>query len=632
MISYKQLNNIIGWTVFAIATIVYSLTVERTGSLWDCGEFIAGAHKLQVVHPPGAPLFLMIGRMFIWVTSLITDVEAHPEHIAFAVNLMSGLCTAFAAMFVCWSTTILAKKSLVNNDDEMSSGEQFAIAGAGLVAGLATAFATSVWFSAVEGEVYAMSTFFTTSVIWCSLKWYQLPDTKDADRWLILATYLAGLSIGVHLLSLLTFPFIGILYYLKKWKDTNFFGMLMGAAGGVVVLVVVQYFIILKLPGIGASFDKIFVNGFGLPYFSGFIFFILLLIGGLAFGLYYTRDKVKPDLHKVFVGLSMIMIGFSTYGTIVLRAQANTPINMNNPSDVYSFVSYLNREQYGDRPLLFGPHFQAQPVRQDIEDKYGPKDGQYEVVDRKITNIYRNADYMFFPRMGHFDREGPYRNWMGRNQGKPSSVDNFKFFFRYQINWMYWRYFMWNFVGRQNGAQGYFDGDPTSGNWMSGITAVDNLKLYNQDQLPESMRRHKARNHYYFLPLIFGLVGLFFFFGRNPKDAWATVGLFLMTGIAIILYSNQPPNEPRERDYVLVGSIFVFCMWIGMAVPAIYALLKDRLSLSGNIGAIVATALVFTAPFLMGSQNWDDHSRADHTGARDYASNFLNSCAKNQKI
>ena len=637
MKSFKFLNNITGWFVFAIAATVYLLTAEPTGSLWDCGEFIAGAYKLQVVHPPGAPLFLMIGRMFTFVAEVFTDTEAHPENIAFAVNAMSGIFTAFAVLFTFWTTTILGRLVLVGrSEEELTTGQTVAVLGAGVVAGLASTFATSVWFSAVEGEVYAMSTGFTALVMWAGFKWYSLPNTSDNDRWLVFAAYMAGLSIGVHLLSLLTFPLLGILYALKKKPNASFMNIIVGATAGVGVLVLVQGIIILKLPGIGAWFDKLFVNGFGLPPYSGFLFFILLLIAGVVYGLYAAHQFLKPNLQKAVVAFAMVLVGFSTYGMIVLRANANTPINMNNPSDVYSLVSYLNREQYGDRPLLYGPHFDASPINQDISDKYGYVEdadgkGRYEVVDRKLDYIYRPQDKMLFPRIGHYDRKDQHRAWMNGRPGKPTMADNISFFFRYQINWMYWRYFMWNFVGRQNAEQGFFPQDLSRGHWMSGVKFVDEYRLYNQDELPRYMKEHQGTNHYYFLPLIFGLIGLIFHFLERTNEAWAVLAMFLMTGLAIIIYSNQPPNEPRERDYVQAGSIMTFCIWIGMSVIAIYKLLKDR-GIPGVAGAAFAGILALSAPLVMANDNWDDHSRASHTGARDYAVNFLETCQPNAII
>ncbi|MFT5832982.1 MAG: hypothetical protein ACI97N_000608 [Cognaticolwellia sp.] len=638
MKSFKFLNNIIGWAVFAVAATVYVLSAESTGSLWDCGEFIAGAHKLQVVHPPGAPLFLLIGRMFTFVAEVFTDTEAHPENIAYAVNVMSGICTAFAVLFIFWSTTILSRMVLVgrNAQEELSTGQSIAVLGSGIVAGLAATFATSVWFSAVEGEVYAMSTFFTTLVMWAGFKWYNLPDESNADRWLVFAAYMAGLSIGVHLLSLLSFPLLGILYVLKKNENASFMKMMIGASVGVGALVLVQGIIILKFPGIAAGFDRFFVNSLGLPPYSGVLFFIAVLITGIVFGLRYAHQKVNPNWQKMIIAFAMVLVGFSTYGVVVLRAYANTPINMNNPSDVYSLVSYLNREQYGDRPLLYGPHFDAAPIGQDISDRYGyvvdaNGNGSYKVVDRKLAYTYRPQDKMFFPRIGHYDRKAQHRGWMGGVQGRPTMADNMSFFFQYQISWMYARYFMWNFVGRQNGDQGYMPQDVSQGNWLSGIKAVDESRLHNMDEIPRYMEENQARNTYFFLPFLFGFIGLIFHFSRRTNEAWAVLAMFLMTGLAIIIYSNQPPNEPRERDYVLAGSMMTFCIWIGMSVVAIYSLLEKR-GLPALIAAVLGTGLAISAPIIMGTQNWDDHDRSAHSGARDYAINFLETCEPNAII
>jgi hypothetical protein len=632
MKSFSQLKNIVGWVVFGIATIVYALSAEPTGSLWDCGEFIAGAYKLQVVHPPGAPLFILVGRMFTFVAETLFPND--PSMIAYSVNLMSGVCTAFAATFAAWSTITLGKMALVGRSDEMTTAQTIVTLGAGLVAGLGTAFTSSVWFSAVEGEVYAMSFFFTSLVFWAMLKWYSLPDTKDSDRWIVFACYMAGLSIGVHLLSLLTFPALALLYYFKKFENHNLRGGLISLAAGAGVLVLVQAILILNLPKVGAGFDLFFVNSLGMPFGSGLLFFIMLLAGSVVFGLYYAHKKVNPNLQKAVVAFSMVLIGFSTYGTILIRANANTPINMNDPSDVFSLTSYLNREQYGDRPLLRGPHYAAgRPIRYDTEDRYAPVGDKYEVVDRKITPIYNPADMMFLPRRGHIEKKQMHETWSQYfGTTKPSQADNMRYLFTYQINWMYWRYFMWNFVGRQNGEQGYYPWDVKSGQWLSGVSAIDGARLYNQSQLPETMELHQARNKYYFLPLIFGLLGLFFFAKANSKDFLVTMVLFLLTGLAIIAYSNQPPNEPRERDYVLVGSFMVYCMWMGFGVIALWKIFVERLKINSNAAAIASLALVLTAPIVMGFQNWDDHSRGSHTGARDYAINFLESCEENAII
>jgi hypothetical protein len=693
MNSYKSLNNITGWLMFLIAATVYILTAEPTSSLWDCGEFISAAHKLEVVHPPGAPLFLMIGRMFAFVAESISSDKAN---IAYAINVMSGLCTAALVMFIFWATTILTKLALLGHENKVEDkGDMFAILGSGIVAALSTTFAASVWFSAVEGEVYAMSSGFTGLVIWSALRWYTCDD-KKSDRWLVFMAYMIGLSIGVHLLSLLAIPFIAVLFYYKR---SNVRGMTMSQSSiyavlgfalliglqfidfipvwlhvilglaipvvyflayyeakleekkawlnialysflGFALLIFVQSIFIPKIPEFAALFDFTFVNDMGMGLGSGMIFFLLLLFAVILAGLLYSYSKKIYNLQLITMMFTMALMGFLTYASIVIRAQANTPINMNNPSDPYSLLSYINREQYGDRPLAYGPHFAADDKNAIYFSKgksYRPVKNvngkiSYQVVSEKVDISYAKSDMMLFPRLGHMDenRERQYRNWLDLPEGNPTMQDNLEFFFRYQIGWMYFRYFMWNFTGRQNAQQGYYSSDPSKGNWLSGISFIDGLRLVPQSDLPSSMK-DQGRNTYYFLPLIFGLLGLLFHISRRPQDALAVGILFLVTGVAIIIFSNQPPGEPRERDYVLVGSIFTYCIWIGMGVASIYSGLKSTIA-SGTTRAALATAIVMIAPILMGSQNWDDQSRAKHTGARDYANNFLQSCAPNAII
>lgn len=637
MKSFKLATSLTGWLLFFVAATVYFFTAEPTTSLWDCGEFISAAHKLEVVHPPGAPLFLMIGRMFSFFISLVSDQKSD---IAYALNMMSGVSTAFLVMFVTLSTIMLGKLALVGRDNVPEGGELIAVLGGGVVAGLATTFATSVWFSAVEGEVYALSSFFTGLVMWASLRWYT-SDSPRADRWLVFIAYMMGLSIGVHLLSLLSFPFLGVLFYYKKremehndiefdWKKS-----LIGFGGGFIGLCAVQYFIIPRLPQMAAFFDYITVNGLGLGLGSGVLVFLLLLIGGIVATLRYAHQNNNYYLHLGTMMVTMVLIGFSSYGMVVIRANANTAINMNNPSDPYSMLSYLNREQYGDRPLLYGPHFAAARSTVDggfkkTKDVYRPikqKDGsyKYEVVDEKGAIIYEPSDMMLFPRLGHADRAGEYAKWMELEDGKPTFGQNIGFFLEYQIGYMYGRYFAWNFIGRQNAMQGT-DGNAKRGNWLSGVGFVDN-RLYDQTDLPDAIKHDKSRNTYYFLPFILGLLGLIFHISKRPREAFALGVLFLMTGLAIIVFSNQPPREPRERDYVLVGSIFTYCIWLGLSVPAIFSQLKDKLGAVPSAGVAFIFALI--APALMGSENWKSHSRADHYAARDYAVNFLESCDSN---
>lgn len=624
----KRFSLITGWIVFAIAMVVYFFSTERTGSLWDCGEFVLGAYKLQVVHPPGAPLFLLIGRLFTWVADMLSNDKAN---IAFAVNLMSGACTALAAALVAWTTIIFARLSLVGRDESMNREQTLVACGAGLAAGLATAFCTSIWFSAVEGEVYAMSTMFTTLTVWAAARWYGMEDTPEADKWIIFAIYAAGLSIGVHLLSLLVFPAMGLLYYFKKYKDFNFGGLLLAMIMGSLMIPVVQKLVIVGVPSLWAQMELLMVNGLGFPIHSGIIPTLLILTALAFFGLRWARKNNNGLAERLIVALTLLVISFSTIGVVVIRANANPPINMNAPSDAMRLIPYLNREQYGERPLLRGPHFAADPIDTEKEDRYGIVGDHYEVVDYKLTYLYRDEDKILLPRISHSDGSRPalYKRWMGDDKGEPTMAFNLEFLFRYQINWMYWRYFMWNFVGRENGEQGTEPWNPKSGHWMSGIKAIDSARLFNMDKMPESMKDNQARNKYYFLPLIFGLFGLFYQMGKRKRDFTALLVLFLFTGLGIIFYSNQPPNEPRERDYVLVGSFFTFCIWIGLGVPALYEMIKARFSSLGAATPILASAIVLTAPAVMGFQNFDDHSRMHITAARDYASNFLESLDPN---
>lgn len=634
MSSFKTLNNIAGWLVFGIAAIVLGLAAEPTGSLWDCGEFISGAYKLQVVHPPGAPVFLIVGRLFTWVAKMFSD---DPANIAYSVNLLSALCTAATALFICWSTTILARLMLLERGEEPVGGQAVAVLGAGIVAGLVTAFTTSIWFSAVEGEVYAMSTFFTAMTLWAVLKWYNLPDEGDTDRWLVFAIYSAALSIGVHLLSLLTFPALAMFYYFKKVKKPTVVGTLVAALIGVVFIVAIQKIIIAGIPGLWASFDRMLVNSFGLPFYSGIIPVALLFGGALWFGLRHADRTGNGLLQRIVVALGVVVISYLSYGVVIIRAAANPPINMNDPSDPVRLLPYLNREQYGERPLLRGPNFDVKIPEQveDIvrEDRWGRVGDKYQVVDEKVDYDYSSSSEVLFPRMADYSQGRPaiYRQWIEKKQGPYTTGDNIKFFMRYQLGWMYWRYFMWNFAGRQNGEQGYYPWDPSAGHWISGIAAIDEPRIGNQSQLTDFQKNNQGRNVYYLIPFLLGLVGMFFHYRARPRDFAALMALFIITGIGIIVYSNQPPNEPRERDYVLAGSFFTYAIWIGLSVVGLFGLLS-RINVPGVAAACLTTALGLVAPALMVTQNWDDHSRANHYASRDYARNFLESCEPNAII
>ena len=637
MNSYKKGTNLVGWLVFLITGTVMVMSVERTGSLWDCGEFVAGCYKLQVVHPPGAPFFLMLGKLAITVGQLFSK---DPSVIAFSVNIMSGLATAAAAMFICWTTMILGKIALNGRENEPSPSEFIALAGAGIASGLATAFATSIWFSAVEGEVYAMSTMFTTLTLWTMIKWYNQPDTPEADRWMQLSLYMAGLSTGVHLLSLLTFPALALFYYFKKTEKPTWMGMIVAGVIGVLSITLLQTLIITGIPSLWGQLEMICVNWFGLPFTIPSLVLTIAFIGAAAyFALRFAHRRSNATLQNIFMGLAFSAIGFSTVGMVLLRANANPPINMNNPSDPIRVIPYLNREQYGERPLLFGPNFNAKPSGQDVQDRYGRVGDKYDVVDRKVDYTFDPADKIFFPRMGHYesDRSSYYKMWMDIPQqqeiasDRPDVGDNWSFFFRYQVGWMYMRYFMWNFAGRQNFTQGFSPQDKSKGNWESGIGFLDKMRLFDYKDAPEWLKNDPSRNHYFLLPLLFGLFGGIWHFGKRRYDFFGLFALFIITGIGIIIYTNEPPNEPRERDYVIVGSLFTFAIWIGMGALAVFDLLRD-LKLGDKIAAPLASLLVITAPVIMGFQNFDDSSRANHRGAVDYANNFLQSCDKNAII
>lgn len=630
MFKNNKLSTIAGWIVFAVAFVVYFLSAERTGSLWDCGEFILGAYKLQVVHPPGAPLFMIIGRLFTVVAELFSS---NPEDIAFAVNLMSGMCTAFAAAFVSWTTSIFARRA-VKAEEPASNGQEIAIAGAGLVAGLIGAFSTSIWFSAVEGEVYAMSTFFTMMTVWAASKWYSLEDTRENDRWLVFSLFAAGLSVGVHLLSLLALPAIGLLFYYKKFKKHNILGALLSIFGGVVFMVFIQKIVIVGVPGLWWTFEKIMVNNLGMPFHSGLIPTVGIL-GLLAFLVLRLAHKRNFYYIQLFTVVAMLnVIAFSLIGVIVIRANADTPVNMNVPSDAPRLLPYLNREQYGERPLLYGPHFDAKVADQVVEKRYGRVGDKYVHTSDKITQIFKNKDKMLFPRVADMSpaRKGIYRMWWGKERGKPTQAFNMRFMYRYQLGWMYTRYFMWNFVGRQNGNQGYFPWDKSSGHWRSGIDFIDQGRLYDFDLEPTKYANSKSNNNYYFIPFILGFIGLIFHFTKNKKDFSFLLMLFIITGIGIIIYSNQPPNEPRERDYVLVGSFLTFAMWAGMAVVALFNMLQSRVAVPKQGLAAGVFALCMFAPIIMLQQNFDDHDRSGIKASRDYATNFLNSVKENAII
>ncbi len=626
MLTEKNAKRIAGLVVLIISSFVYYLSVERTGSLWDCGEFVLAAYKLQVVHPPGAPLFLIVGRMFTFLAEVFSD---DPSSIAFAVNLMSGLCTAFAAMFISMSTFLLGKIALVGRGGSTTQGERIALLFAGVVAGLSAAFATSVWFSAVEGEVYAMSTFFTAMTLWAVVEWYHLPNEPTHDRWIIFALFSAAMSIGVHLLSLLTFPALVLFYYFKKFKNPTLKGAAISMVASLLLIGVINKLIIAGLPGLWQQFELLMVNGLGLPIHSGIIPTLLVVGALIYFGLRYAHRNNHGYWQQLFVGLSLVVIGFSTIGVVLVRSNAHPPINMNEPTDAMRLLPYLNREQYGERPILYGPHYDARPSSYDFEKRYGRVGDKYEITDEKITPQYKSSDKMLFPRISHSDanRKRLYQK-MWNISKPPTMAENIGFFIKYQIGWMYWRYFLWNFAGRQNGYQGFNPKNVKDGNWLSGIRPLDEMRLHNMEKMPDVMKNNKARNTFYMIPFLFGILGMIFHYKHKRGDFLTILMLFVITGIGISVFSNSPPNEPRERDYIFVGSFITFAIWIGMGVLFLFRLLRDKLNISGTIPAILAGALCLSAPLLMGFGNYSNHSRKDIRAARDYAANFLRGLEK----
>ncbi len=627
---YTRWNIIIGWLSFAIALATYFLTLEPTVSWWDCGEFIACSDKLLVGHPPGAPFFLLLGRFFAMLTS-------NPEKVAMMVNSLSAIASAFTILFLFWTITHLAKKLIIRSDEDMTMPNLVLVIGAGLTGALAYTFSDSFWFSAVEGEVYATSSLFTAVVFWAILKWENIADQKHADRWLILIAYLMGLSIGVHLLNLLAIPAIVLVYYFRRHEVTRK-GVLRALLAAVLILGVVMYGIIQGITTLATKFELAFVNGLDLPFNSGVIFYAFLLVGGIIYGIWYTHKKQKVIWNSIITGIAVIIIGFSSYALIVIRSQANPPMDMNNPENVFSLLSYLNREQYGDRPLLTGHYFDDE-IHRDQSGypllKYKKavyrKDttsNKYIVADRKPELTYEEGAKLF-PRMYSTDGNHikAYREWGGVSEGEKSNFGhNLKFFFRYQIGHMYFRYFMWNFAGKQNDTQSH--GSLVDGNWISGVTFIDNQFRGDQNSLPDKYKNQESRNTYYFLPLILGILGLLTHFNRDVKNFWVVMALFFFTGIAIVIYLNQTPFQPRERDYAYVGSFYAFAIWIGLGVIAVNDALKKYLKVSLRSFFTVGICLILV-PGLMARENWNDHDRSGRYTARDIARNYLDSCDEN---
>lgn len=681
MKNYRLVNNISGWSVFVVAAITYLLTIEPTASLWDCGEFIASAFKLEVGHPPGNPVFMVIARFFTLFAG------GNVEKVAAMVNSMSALTSAFTILFLFWTITHLARKIILRSENDYTPARIVAVMAAGIVGAVAYTFSDSFWFSAVEGEVYATSSFFTAVVFWAILKWEDVSDQPYADRWIILIAFLMGLSIGVHLLNLLAIPAIVLVYYFKKfpfsWK-----GFIISLASSVMILALLMYGIMPGVVTISLKFDLFFVNTLHLPPNSGMIIHVIILAALLVLALrsslkstnstknsllsiaalffagiwivsgsaflnilvfagvsaivWYISIRNRAVLNTALAAIAVILIGYSSNAIIIIRSSANTPLNENNPSNPVNLLYFLNREQYGSRPLFQGPYYNA-PVTdyKDGKAKYSLENGKYIITSHDLERIYDPRFITFFPRMwsDQDEHKSIYEVW-GKVKGtpvqlidqegqkqvinRPSFGENLRFMLSYQFGFMYFRYFMWNFSGRQNDIQG--TGGSVNGNWITGISFLDKPRVGTIADLPADMKNDPSRNTYYLLPFILGIIGLVYHLNRDRRNWFIVLLLFIMTGIAIVIYLNQYPNQPRERDYAYAGSFYFFSVWIGLGVLSLFDLLSKFAG--EKLAAPVAGALCFLAvPVVMGTQNWEDHDRSGRYLARDVASDYLNSCA-----
>ena len=701
MKQYRLVDNIFGWIAFAIAAIVYCSTIEPTASFWDCPEFIVTGYKLEVGHPPGAPFFMLTANLF---SQFVSD----PAQVAKMVNTLSALLSATCILFLFWSITHLARKLLIDSWDELTTGKLIAIEASGMVGALIYTFSDTFWFSAVEGEVYAYSSAFTAVVFWLILKWEDQADQPHSDRWLVLIAYMTGLSIGVHLLNLLCVPAIVLVYYYRKFPNADLKGSIIALLISFAIVTAILYGVIPGIITVGGWFELLFVNTLGFSFNTGLIIYILLLTATVVWAIYESyvaksqmrenlsfilsvgmlgipfygygwsaaiigivvlvilwfvlglkKDKVAIVTSRVkntiLLSLLMIMIGYSSYALIIVRSAANTPMDQNSPEDIFTLGSYLSRDQYGYRPLLYGQAYTSQlalkhegnmcrpvvkqgaPIYQQKEKKDKNEKDSYFVVHNKTK--YEYAQNMFFPRMYDSKFGNEYESWMGGIDGTVSSYDrcgeiidvktptqfeNIRFFLSYQCNFMYWRYFMWNFAGRQNDIQG--NGEPEHGNWITGIPFIDNAMYGDQDKLPDDLKNNKGHNVFYCLPLLLGLIGLFWQTYRGKKGVkqfWVVFFLFFMTGLAIVIYLNQTPLQPRERDYAYAGSFYAFAIWCGIGVAAIIEMLRKRLKTDAVWLPAVISLLCLLVPIQMASQTWDDHDRSGRYTCRDIGSNYL---------
>ncbi|MCR5325146.1 MAG: DUF2723 domain-containing protein [Bacteroidales bacterium] len=624
-------HRIAALAAFLVSAVTYLLTIEPSASFWDCGEFIASSYKLEVGHPPGNPVFQLFARFF--------TMFGDNMHAAILVNAMSALCSALTIFFLYLTIVWLTKRLVKTN----TVGGAVAVIGSGLVGALAYCFSDTFWFSAVEGEVYAMSSLFTAVVFWAMTMWYDRADEPHALRWVVLIAFLNGLSIGVHLLNLLAIPALVFMFYYRRREEGTFtfWELCKIMLVGVVILGLLVFLYIPYLPKLAAYCDLFFVNTLGLPYNSGAAFFMVALLALCFWGLFATEKRGKVFLNTALLCVTTITIGFSVFSIDIIRSCAKTPTNEYQPDNAFTLVRYLSREQYGSTPLLYGQYYDA-PYDLKSSKYWAPLDGKYKHVDGPVDAEYKASGKMLFPRMWSSSPDGKYEEFYraytggkgravrGATDRKPTMGANLYYFFDYQLGWMYWRYFMWNFVGRQNEIHSPTPGDIFHGNWESGIRFIDEIRLGDQSSAPETLAGNKGKNHYFFLPLLLGLLGLFFQFDRDKRGCWLTFLMFFMTGIAIVLYLNQPPYQVRERDYAYAGSFYFFCVWIGMAVAALYSWIdeatKSRRSLAVAAGL---TAACLCVPVLMAAQNWDDHDRSGRRTAVEMARNYLESVGPN---
>ena len=641
--SYKKINNLTGWVVGGIAYIVYLLTMEATASFWDCGEFLSCAYKLEVGHSPGAPFFMLLQRIFSLFASGHTTTGGPSPNAAIYVNSLSALMSGLTILFLFWTITHFAKKLVVGKTGEPDLNQSLLIMGAGAVGALAYTFSDTFWFSAVEAEVYATSSFFTAITFWAVLKWEHVADEKYADRWIVLISYLVGVSVCVHLLNLLTIPTIAMVYYFRKFP-TTIKGTIIAFITGCVVLAFVQFGVIQYIPRLASVFDILFTNSFGASFDTGAVFFLLFVTALLIFLLFFANKRKMYMLHTGVLCIVFILIGYSSYFSAIVRSRADVPIDMTNPDNPISFLDYVDREQFGSQPLAFGPYYNSVWTDLDTSNKLyaqvktpGGKD-HYEIVGKKMEPKYGvdangvNQSH-FFPRI-YDNNEGPhvtfYKNFLGYgNNDEPTAADNLKYFFDYQMNWMWWRFFMWNFAGRQNDIEGQLDAG--RGNWITGITFLDQMMgKGDSDKMGNGLSTSDAHNKLYLLPFILGVLGLIFQFNRDKNDGIVVAVLFFFTGIAIGIYLNMPPLQPRERDYAFAGCTYTFCIWIGLGVLMVANWFRNLMKSNTKMADMGAIALCLVAvPLLMANVEWKDHDRSKKTLAKAVAYNTLSCCAPN---